>query len=246
MQLAACIGNQFNLEVLGTVNNQSPIAIARALQPALEAGLILPLSNDYKIPLLWNQEEIASNGSETSSTFIPKIPNYIPYKFLHDRVQQAAYALIPEAEKKSVHLQVGYFLLEHTQADELESNIFEIVNQFNEGSELITEQVAKDKLAKLNLQAGKKAKASIAYQPALKYLENCLRLLPETSWQQDYQLTLEIYLIILELLYLNNEFERLEGFAERLSNKLRILSMWSKFIASKSCIISLYSTVIVP
>ncbi|NER92518.1 MAG: AAA family ATPase [Symploca sp. SIO1B1] len=214
LQLAACIGNQFDLEVLCTVNNQSPVATARALQPALEAGLILPLNNDYKIPLLWNQEEIASNGSANPSTFIPQISNYIPYKFLHDRVQQAAYALIPEAEKQSVHLQIGYFLLEHTQTHELESNIFEIVNQLNEGSELITEQVAKEELAKLNLQAGKKAKASIAYQPALKYLENCLELLPELSWQEDYQLTLEVHLETLELLYLNNEFERLEGFAE--------------------------------
>ncbi|NET56222.1 MAG: AAA family ATPase [Symploca sp. SIO2E6] len=214
LQLAACIGNQFNLEVLCTVNNQSPIATARELQPALEAGLILPLSNDYKIPLLWNQEEIASNSSASGSTFIPQIPNYIPYKFLHDRVQQAAYALIPEEQKKSVHLRIGYFLLENTQAHELESNTFEIVNQLNEGSELIPEQVAKYQLAKLNLQAGKKAKASIAYQPALNYLENCLELLPDLSWQADYQLTLEIHLEILELLYLNNEFERIEGFAE--------------------------------
>jgi predicted ATPase/GAF domain-containing protein/tRNA A-37 threonylcarbamoyl transferase component Bud32 len=214
LQLAACIGNQFNLEVLSVVNNKSQITTARELQAALEAGLILPLSNDYKIPLLWNQEELSRETSEIFDGFIPKIPKYIPYKFLHDRVQQASYTLIPEEEKKAVHLQIGRLLLENTQKNKLEENIFDIVNQLNEGVELITERSERDDLAKLNLKAGKKAKASTAYQPALRYLETCLGLLAANSWEQQYKLTLEIYVETLELLYLNNKFEQIEDFSE--------------------------------
>ncbi|WGV28017.1 AAA family ATPase [Halotia branconii] len=205
LHLAACIGNQFNLEILSVINNKSQLTTARELHPALESGLILPLNNDYKIPLLWNQEEISRDTSE--------IPKYIPYKFLHDRVQQAAYALIPKDDKKIVHLQVGYFLLKNTQENELEENIFDIVNQLNEGAELITERSERDNLAKLNLKAGKKAKVSIAYQPALKYLETCLGLLAVNSWEKQYKLTLEIYVETLELLYLNNKFEQIEKFS---------------------------------
>ncbi|MEB3283072.1 MAG: AAA family ATPase [Lyngbya sp.] len=208
LQLASCIGNQFNLEVLSVVNNKSQITTARELQPALESGLILPLSNDYKTPLFWNQEEISGDTLEVSDAFTPKVPKYIPYKFLHDRVQQAAYALIPEAEKKAVHLQVGRLLLENTQEDDLESNIFEIVNQLNEGYELITEQSERDDLAKLNLLAGKKAKASTAYQPALVYLETGLELLASNSWEDKYKLTLQIQVETLELLCLNAKFNR--------------------------------------
>ncbi|MEH2046027.1 AAA family ATPase [Nostoc sp.] len=214
LQLAACIGNQFNLEILSVVNNKSQITTARELQAALEVGLILPLSNDYKIPLIWNQEEISKNNSETSDVFIPKIPNYIPYKFLHDRVQQAAYALIPEEQKKIVHLQVGRLLLKNIQESELEENIFAIVNHLNEGNELIIEQSERDKLAKLNLQAGKKAKASTAYQPALRYLETGLGLLSSNSWKEQYKFTLEIYEETLELIYLNAKFEQVENFSE--------------------------------
>ncbi|MEH2364899.1 AAA family ATPase [Nostoc sp.] len=216
LQLAACIGNQFNLEVLSVVNNKSQITTVKELQPALEAGLILPLNNDYKIPLLWNQEEISRDTSEISAAFIPKIPKYIPYKFLHDRVQQAAYTLILEDEKKLVHLQVGRLLLENTQEDDFESNIFEIVNQLNEGSKLITERSDRDNLAKLNLQAGKKAKASTAYQSALQYLETSLTLLGTNSWEKQYNLTREIHLETLELLCLNTKFTRIENLSDTL------------------------------
>ncbi len=101
------MSNQFNLEVLSIIHNKHQITTAREFQPALDISLILPLINDYKIPLLWNQEKISKNPSEKSDTFISKIPNYIPYQFLHERVQRAAYTLIPEDEKKLVHLQVG-------------------------------------------------------------------------------------------------------------------------------------------
>ncbi|WP_208341449.1 ATP-binding protein, partial [Aetokthonos hydrillicola] len=214
LQLAACIGNQFNLEFLSVVNRKSQLTTARELQPALEEGLILPLSNDYKIPLLWNQEEISINTSEISSVFIPKIPKYISYKFLHDKVQQAAYALIPEAEKKALHLQLGRLLLKNIKKTELEENIFDIVNHLNEGSELITERSERDNLAKLNLRAGKKAKESTAYQPALRYLKTGLGLLSLNSWKTQYKLTLEIHVKTLELLYLNTEFDQIEDFSE--------------------------------
>ncbi|MEH2127675.1 AAA family ATPase [Nostoc sp.] len=241
LQLAACIGNQFNLEVLSVINNKSEITTAKELQPALESGLILPLSNDYKIPILLNQEERLRDISEASDAFIAKIPKYIPYQFLHDRVQQAAYALIPKEEKKLVHLQVGRLLLENTQKDDLGANIFDIVNQLNEGSQLITKQSERDNLAKLNLQAGKKAKASTAYQPALIYLETGLELLKSNSWENQYKLTLDIHVNTLELLYLNAKFERVQelfvNVLQKINNnfdkvkiyEVQILSFYAEF-----------------
>ncbi|MGF2039712.1 MAG: AAA family ATPase [Nostoc sp. CmiVER01] len=211
LQLAACIGNQFNLEVLSLVNNKSQITTARELQPALEAGLIVPLNNDYKIPLLWNPEEISRDTSEISPVFIPKITKYIPYKFLHDRVQQAAYFLITENEKKAVHLKVGRLLMEHLKENELERNIFDIVNHFNQSFELIIEPSEKYELAKLNFEAGKKAKASTAYKAALGYLEIALQLMSLTSWKSQYVFTLKLHLEALEVLYLNTKFEQVES-----------------------------------
>jgi predicted ATPase len=210
LKLAACIGNRFDLEILSVVNAKSSSDTANELWSALQEGLIVPLSNDYKIPVLWNQEVGATNNSEPSRSLLPNFPSFIPYNFLHDRVQQAAYALIPDDQKKEVHLKVGQLLLKNTQQNELEENIFDIVNQLNIGLELITHQPQKNELALLNLKAGKKAKASTAYEPALRYLKMALALLGSDSWQHQYDFTLDIYRETVEVEFLNTHFEEAE------------------------------------
>ncbi|NEP77841.1 MAG: serine/threonine-protein kinase PknK, partial [Okeania sp. SIO3B3] len=219
LKLGACIGNHFNLEILSIVNNKPQVVTAKEIQSALDEGLIIPLDNNYKVPLLWNSEEL-SNSSDISSQY----STFIPYKFLHDRVQQAAYSLIPEAEKKQVHLQVGRLLLKNlkeapNKEDELQNNIFDIVNQLNEGLDLITDQLEKDELAKLNLQAGKKAKASTAYETALKYLETGIKLLNFHQWNYQGSLIFEIHLEFLEVLYLTADYLKVQDYSDVLLSK---------------------------
>ncbi|NEQ72122.1 MAG: AAA family ATPase [Okeania sp. SIO2C9] len=220
LKLAACIGNKFNLEILSIINNKSQIVTAQEIQSALDEGLVIPLDNNYKIPLLWNSEELLKNSSGIS----PQYSTYIPYKFLHDRVQQAAYSLIPETEKKQVHLQVGRLLLKNIKdtqesEDKLQNNIFDIVEHFNKCLDLIYEQLEKDELAKLNLQAGKKAKASTAYQTALKYLETGIKFLDFNQWNYQGSLIFEIHLEFLEALYLTANYLRVQDYSEVLLSK---------------------------
>ena len=200
LKLAACIGNLFNLEVLAVVNAKSLSVTAKELWPALQEGLIVPLNDEYKIPLLWDREEM-------SRDWVSQLSSAIPFKFLHDRGQQAAYALIPDDRQKEVHLQVGQLLLENTRQEHLEENIFDIVNQLNIGAELISDRPLRDRLVWLNLIAGRKAKNAAAYEPALKYLKTGLTLLSADSWQHQYDLTLELYIETVELHYINTQFE---------------------------------------
>jgi len=213
LKLAACIGNRFNLEVLAIVSEKSQKETALSLWDALQAGLILPLSNDYKIPLVFE-------GSETGLSGLQDVK--VGYKFLHDRVQQAAYSLIPDEAKQATHLKIGQLLLENTPVSEIEENVFDIVNQLNFGVELLTEKSKKDELAKLNLMAGKKAKASNAYEAAVRYLNVGLELInsPQSavsigsSWQTDYDLTLNLHVEAAEAEYLNTNFGRSQELAD--------------------------------
>src|SRR5262249_43401202 len=92
------------------------------------------------------------------------------YRFLHDRVQEAAYSLIPEAQRTEAHLRIGRLLLAHTPPGEREDAIFELVNQLNRGAALISSREEREQLAELNLIAGQRAKGSAAFASALTYL----------------------------------------------------------------------------
>ena len=225
LKLAACIGDKFNLDVLAIVNEKSQSETAAYLWEALQAGLVLPLSEAYKIPLVFTSDEMSSEVKERiapDSPLLSSSPGPLPYshhapiayKFLHDRVQQAAYSLIPESQKQQTHLKIGELLFEHTPAEEIEENIFEIVNQLNVGADFITHQAKKDGLARLNLIAGKKAKAATAYETAARQLRMGLELLREDSWETQYDLTFSLYAEAAAVEFLNINFERAKILSE--------------------------------
>lgn len=214
LKLAACVGDRFSLDVLSIVNEKSASLTANDLHSALQAGLILPLSEAYRIPLVFNQEEAVNLNFDTSR---------VGYKFLHDRVQQAAYSLIPEELKKSTHLKIGQLLLQNIPKEEIEANIFDIVNQLNVGIVNLIEQFDKTELARLNLIAGRKAKASTAYEAALKYFTNGIELLSIDAWQTEYTLTIGLYEGAAEAAYLGGNFEQMQQWAEVVQQEAKIL-----------------------
>jgi PAS domain S-box-containing protein len=199
LQLAACIGAEFNLDTLAIVCDQSPKVVSLDLLAAIQAGLIQPLSELDEDLLV--QE----------------------YKFLHDRVQQAAYALIDESQKQVVHLQIGRNLLEKTLPERLSERLFEIVDHLNHGIELVTDQTKRNEIAQLNLVAGQKAKAAIAYGVAKKYLATGRAWLAASSWQTNYDLTLELYSDTTEVAFLCGDFADVESWMAIVLQKAKMV-----------------------
>src|SRR5215468_6029176 len=117
------------------------------------------------------------------------------YKFVHDRVQEAAYELVPDESRADAHLTIGRLLLAHTAAEKRDEAIFEIVNQLNRGAPLIVSQDEREQLAELNLVAGKRARAASAYVSALNYLVAGTAILPDDAWDQrpDLMFALELH-----------------------------------------------------
>ena len=218
LQLASSIGNQFELQTLAIVCEKSPQATAANLWVAMAEGLVLPLGNAYKLIDL----DVEGLANEV----------VVEYKFAHDRIQQAAYSLIPEAEKQELHWQVGQLLLQNTPPNEREQKIFAIVNQLNLGRDRLKKQTQRDEVAQLNLVAARKAKASAAYQPAFNYLQTGIGLLNSPqfpslnggdSWQRQYDLTLEIYLEAAEAAYLSGHFEEVEPWTQVILQKAKTM-----------------------
>ncbi|MDK2409441.1 AAA family ATPase [Aphanizomenon sp. PH219] len=211
LKIAACIGNQFDLSTLAIVCEKSQIQIAAELWDALQEELIIPQNEAYKF---FTGEESVFDVFNLNLPVNNTELIFAKYKFFHDRVQQAAYVLISDVDKSAMHLKIGQLLLKNTNAAELEEKIFEIVNQLNIGVELITNQSERYELAKLNLIAGCKAKSSTAYESAIRYLKVGLELLAVNSWEDEYELTLNIYTEIAEAEYLNVDFEQAEIYIE--------------------------------
>ena len=205
--LAACIGSRFSLPVLAVVRQKSLREVASELWGAIEQGLVLPTTERYE-PLSAAPEEVLESVAPS-------------YKFLHDRVQQAAYALIPEDQRKPVHLRVGRLLLAGCGHEPPEDRVFEIVNHLNFGQELITEEDERTRLVRLNLRAGHKAKDSAAFRAALEYFDRGLRLLPQTCWATHYELALALTMQVAECEYLCGRFEEAERSFETLLREAR-------------------------
>jgi len=192
--------------------NRLPVETQKALQEFAclgnSAGIstlsIVHGTSEEKVPSgLWEAERLE---------FIVRSEG--GYRFLHDRVQEAAYSQIPAELRPTAHLRIGRLLAAHTPPENREEAIFEIVNQLNRGATLITALEEREQLAELNLIAGKRVKAATAYASALTYLVAGAALLANDSWERRHELTFALELHRAECEFLTG---RLAAAAERLA-----------------------------
>jgi len=206
IKLAAVIGAAFDLSTLSIVNEKRPMETADELWEALKEGLVVPINDAYKF--LQETDEHPD----------------VSYRFLHDRVQQAAYSLIAEDQKKKVHLKVGQLMLQIFTQEKSDEKLFDIANHLNRGSDLIHESDEQKKLSEINLRAGIKAKASAAYGPAFNYLKTGIKLLGADCWHINYDMALRLYSEATEAAYLITDFDEMDRLSdETLKNAKTLL-----------------------
>lgn len=136
--------------------------------------------------------------------------------FLHDQVQQAAYDLTSDEEKKQIHLNIGRLLLRFYHTDTTDDHLFEVVHHLNLGSDLMTDPTESEQLARLNLQAGRKAKASAAYVRALELLEKGAQLIEAEGWSRHDGLYFQLLLESSECQYFSGYFDQAEAVLQQL------------------------------
>jgi predicted ATPase/GAF domain-containing protein/tRNA A-37 threonylcarbamoyl transferase component Bud32 len=202
LMLASCVGFRFSLRTLAAISETSLEEAARALWAALEEELVLPLDGDYR--LLEPSGERGSLG-QLDDDFD------VHYRFLHDRVSQAAYGLAGEEEKRQIHLAIGRMLRRRGGAAPRDDELVDIVHHLNRGVAGITGAAERVDLAELNLAVCRKAKASGTYDAAASYAQAGVALLSDESWETHNDLAFALHAELAECEFLNGQVDRAEA-----------------------------------
>ncbi|HMX41248.1 MAG TPA: AAA family ATPase, partial [Saprospiraceae bacterium] len=168
---AACLGHSFDLGTLAIISRLPPHAAEASLWEAVEEGLLNPLYSEYRFFSSLPASELAA----------------VRFAFAHDRVRQTIYDALPEGEKHHIHQQAALLLLDTLPEAEQAERVFELANHLNAAGDDQAHLMALR--AHYNYEAGKKAKASAAYEPAFNFSQKALHALPADAWASDYART---------------------------------------------------------
>ncbi|MEZ4233603.1 MAG: AAA family ATPase [Polyangiaceae bacterium] len=202
LQLGSVIGNRFELDVLVSLLGRSGRQVQSALREALDEDLIRPEGSAY-----WE----ASEG---------EIPNF-EFRFTHDRIQQAAYSLIPDAIRRETHLKLGWALLGQLSDEELEYHLFDIVEHFHEAEQLICDASERDRVSRLNFAAGLRALQSAAYVHGYEYLRRAATLSGPDAWTRDYDYALDVGVESARAAYLTGDSAAMDQAADEVLAQAR-------------------------
>ena len=211
LELAACLGHAFDLTTLATIYQKSPAAAAADLWDALRGGLIVPLDNDYR----FFDESAGTEPSAAPSEL------KVSYRFLHDRVLQAAYSLVEPARQEALHLEIGRLLWARAGEAPPDEDLLDIVRHLNLGARGMDDEAERVALARLNLRAGRAAKARTAYAAAADYFGAGFDLLGDAGWGRHDELRFALGRENAECAYLSGAPERAEALFTTLSPRAR-------------------------
>ncbi len=185
VQLAASVGNRFETDILSIISETSPKTVLEGLHRAEQVGLIQSLE--------------AGNNNEKSR-----------FAFVHDRVQQAGYGMIPEAERNTLHLSIARLLQRKLTNEEREERLFDLTGHYNKALSLLRDDNEREAVAILNLTAARKAKRSAVYGAAAEYIEVFRELTHDVFWQTHYDMMREASIIGAEVGYATENSALLE------------------------------------
>lgn len=211
IQYCSCIGSQFDLITLAGISHKTKSELTETMFAAIDSGLIVSTQDSYESNLLL-EDDIKPHFN-------------IYFRFVHDYIQQAIYLSIPESEKSSLHLLIGDFLLRKYRDSAFDKKLFEIIKHFNKGIHLVDDLIKKNELAELNFIAGNKSKLAAAYESACEYYKTASVLSKKYCLENFNNSSTELYLSLLECLYISSERNQADSLAIKLIHNAKSLSI---------------------
>ncbi|WP_460033914.1 diguanylate cyclase, partial [Megalodesulfovibrio paquesii] len=215
--LGACLGNPFSLDLLTALSRRPRVEVARGLAPALALGVLASARKDVELYAQQSADQLED----------------IEFSFCHDRIQQAAYALLDEAGRPALHLAAGRLLLRRLTPEQDDARLFDVLEHLRKGAALLHARPEHEQefpetadpgpqsgrgslqerlhVASLALRAGRRAKQATAFADAAELLDFARSLLPASSWSTQYALSLEVFLELAQSLYLAGRYDEAEA-----------------------------------
>lgn len=191
LQFAACVGNDFNLDRLSSLTQDSVAVIIQTLLPAIEAGFVIVDTQ--------SQREGRVN----------------PYHFAHDRLQEAAYVSMEANRRIKTHWQIGQILLSELACGNSQATYFEIADHLNLGLPQVDDPSDFTQVSRCNILAARQARSAAAYPAAANYLAVAREMEGDELWQQDYSFALTLYRNSVEAEYLCSHYDQAAQLAQQ-------------------------------
>ncbi|TNE46295.1 MAG: GAF domain-containing protein [Deltaproteobacteria bacterium] len=214
LQIAACLGHRFAPAALSALletteslpRTESHPATAQTqettrLHPELEARNAgqyeLQLQHCVRLHLLSKEED----GR---------------YRFVHDRVQEAAYELMSDDERAETHLLVGRYLLSQRETNTESERLYEIIGHLQQGFSEDIDTSERLAFVQLAYHAARQARRDGAFESSLGFLDWGVQRLGPNRWTEHYELTLALIRLIAEVAPGCRQREQAEEYVDEL------------------------------
>ena len=128
------------------------------------------------------------------------------FRFVHDRIREAAHALLSEEARSRLHYETGRLLLSRGSEAEQRERCGEIVQHFNRGLVHVPESL-RLRVIELNLEAGRRVLAAGAAAAAVEHFAAARQLFRDDDWAAQRALGLELRLQSAESAFQTREFD---------------------------------------
>jgi len=214
LQRAACLGATFDLRALMRICDETGVQVVSELDQALDKGLLLPQGDDYRLALA--DARLAADSGRGSSVN-PR------YAFLHDRVQQSAHESIDPADRAAIHLRIARGIRSQFGSECSPQQALEVMEHLSESLVQLSDPEERLGFARLCLLAGQRAKAAMAIEPAVHYLDMGRTLLPADAWDRESGLALDLHLEGADACYISERYPEAEALAQRVLDRSDVL-----------------------
>ncbi len=167
---------------------QRVLAIAACFRGTFVAGDLSPLVEESAETL-----DALLLTARAEGMLVPAPEDQVQgYRFVHDRVKQAAYERLDDELRAKTHLAIGRRILAAMADPSTDARVFEAVEHLGRGGTIVRSKEERMRLVQVHRMAAHLAKASSGFGAAYTYFKRAIEFLPEDAPEAQRGLFVEV------------------------------------------------------